>query len=93
MADDKPNVIVQTPNGGIFGTANRTIGALTNTPILLVMVLLNLGFLAVAAYYLRGQQSGTITLLTQVFDRCLPDIHPQGYILPKPPQQDEEHKP
>jgi hypothetical protein len=62
-------------SGGVFGTADKTVGALASTPVLLVMVLLNLGFLAAAAYYLRNQQDSAFKLVGQIFDRCLPEDH------------------
>jgi hypothetical protein len=64
----------QANNGatGVFGTANKTISALTGTPVLLVMVLLNMSFLAVAAYYLRNQQDNAFKLVGNIFDHCLP---------------------
>jgi hypothetical protein len=65
-------------DSGAFGTANKTIAALTGTPILLVMVILNCAFLAVAAYYLRNQQDHAFELVSKMFDRCMPSIgnHP-----------------
>jgi hypothetical protein len=82
---EAPTVVVQ-PSQGVVGVATDTIGALRGSPLLLVMVLLNCVFLAAAAYYLRGQQAGTFQLVDKMFDRCLPDIHPQAYIAaPKPP--------
>jgi hypothetical protein len=64
----------QHAGGGIFGTANRTVTALSGSPVLLVLVLLNLGFLGAAAYYFSREQEGDFMLLKQVFDRCLPDV-------------------
>jgi hypothetical protein len=66
----QPSVVVQG-NGGMFSTANKAIGALTGTPILLVMVLLNCAFIAAAAYYLHGQQDHAFTLVNKLFDHCL----------------------
>lgn len=64
MSDDK-----------ITGVATSTVSALQRTPVLLVVVLLNVAFLGVAAYYLKIQQDSVTKLVTQMFDRCLP-VHP-----------------
>ena len=65
------------PKQGVVSVASDTIGALKGTPILLVMVLLNCAFLAVAAYYLRTQQQTAFQLVDKLFDRCLPGVpHP-----------------
>jgi len=83
--DHTPTVVVQ-PSQGVVGVATDTVGALKGSPILLVMVLLNVAFLGVAAFYLRTQQEGIVRLMDKVFDRCLPDIHPDAYIRPAPPK-------
>lgn len=57
----------------ITGVATNTVTALSSTPVLLVVVLLNVAFLGVAAYYMRGQQENVTKLVAQVMDRCLPD--------------------
>jgi hypothetical protein len=59
----------------ITGTAAHAIDALRSTPILLVMVLLNCGFLGIAAYYLHAQQASAYQLVDRVLDSCLA---PQG---------------
>jgi hypothetical protein len=56
----------------ITGTASHAIDALRSTPILLVMVLLNCGFLGIAAYYLHAQQASAYQLVDRVLDSCLP---------------------
>jgi hypothetical protein len=65
------------PKQGVVSVATGAVDALRGTPILLVMVLLNCAFLAVAAYYLRTQQQTAFTLVNKMFDRCLPGApHP-----------------
>jgi hypothetical protein len=79
-ADDTrppPTVVVQ-PSQGVVGVAADTIGALRGSPTLLVMVVLNAIFLAAAAYYLRGQQENSFRLVDKMFDRCLPNVHPDA---------------
>jgi hypothetical protein len=72
--DQQPkSTVVVSSNGGMFGAANRTISALSGTPVLLVMVLLNVAFIGAAAYYLRSQQDHAFTLVDKIFDRCLPE--------------------
>ena len=65
--------MTDAPIKGAVNVATDTVSALKGTPILLVMVLLNCAFLAVAAYYLRTQQQTAFTLVGRVLDRCLPD--------------------
>jgi len=73
MADEHPNIVVQPQ--GVVGVASEAVGALSNTPLLLVMVVLNVAFLFVAAYYLRTQQENTARLIDKIFDHCLPESH------------------
>jgi hypothetical protein len=77
MTDDRPPTVVVTPSQGVVGVAFGAIDALRSTPILLVVVLLNCGFLGVAAYYLRTQQAAAFQLVGKVLDRCLPE-HPHS---------------
>ena len=93
MADREPNIVVQPP-ASVFGTADKTISALTGTPILLVMVLLNCAFLFAAAYHLRTQQDNVYKLVDRMFDRCLPDVHPEAFIAPtkKPAEEAPRHE-
>jgi hypothetical protein len=72
MSDQRPQVVVNTPAQGATAVAGETISALSGSPILLVMVLLNLGFLGSAAWYFHQQQLGTVQIVTQIMDRCLP---------------------
>ena len=74
--------MAENGNGGVFGTANKAIGALSGAPMLLVMVLLNCAFIGAGAYYLRGQQSNAYLLVNRLLDRCLPDVHPEARVLP-----------
>ena len=80
MSDQRPQVVVNTPAQGATAVAGETISALSGSPILLVMVLLNLGFLGSAAWYFHQQQIGTERVITQIMDRCLP--------APKPPEKE-----
>ena len=57
--------------GSVTAVASDTIHALKSTPILLVMVLLNCGFLGIAAYYLHVQQASAYQLVDRVLDSCL----------------------
>jgi hypothetical protein len=79
--DDKPPTVVVQPTQGIVGVATDAVDALRGSPTLLVMVLLNCGFLAAAAWYLRGQQDNAFKLVDKMFDRCLPGVVHQE---PKP---------
>jgi hypothetical protein len=62
--------------GDLGKAAVNTVDALRSAPVLLVMVLLNCGFLGVAAYYLRIQQQSAFALVGKVLDRCLPGVAP-----------------
>jgi hypothetical protein len=84
LPEERPQVVVNTPSQGVTAVAGETIGALSGSPILLVMVLLNLGFLGSAAWYFHQQQIGTERVITQIMDRCLPAAHGDAYILPEP---------
>ena len=67
-----PTVVNVGKNGnGVFTTANKAIGALSGTPILLVMVLLNVTFIGAAAYYLRSQQMNVTKLVDKILEHCL----------------------
>jgi len=73
---NRPQQVIVQPAQGAFGVATDTIGALRDSPTLLVMVLLNCAFLAALAYYLHGQQEATYKLVDKMFDRCLPNVRP-----------------
>jgi hypothetical protein len=87
MTDDRPPTVVVQPSQGVAGVAEDTVGALRGSPTLLVMVVLNTIFLGAAAYYMRGQQENNFRLVDKMFDRCLPDVHPEARIQP-PPQKE-----
>jgi hypothetical protein len=70
----KPNIIIQ-PSSGVIGVATETIGALKGSPILIVMVALNVAFLGAGIYYLGRQQDNVARLVDKLFDRCLPTLH------------------
>jgi hypothetical protein len=72
----KPNIIIQ-PSSGVIGVATETIGALKGSPILVVMVALNIAFIGAGTYYLGRQQDNLGRLMDKVFDRCLPAV--DGY--------------
>ena len=78
MSDDTPPTVVVQPAQGVVGVAAGTVDALRGSPMLLVMVVLNMAFLAAAAYYLRNQQDNAFKLVGAMFDRCLPDVHPEA---------------
>jgi hypothetical protein len=67
---------------GVTGVATHTIDALKNSPILLVMIILNAAFLGAGSYYLSKQQDDTSQVMIKVFDRCLPDVHQNAYTIP-----------
>jgi hypothetical protein len=79
MDGDKPNVVFQ-PSQGVVGVATDAIDALRTSPTLLVMVLLNCVFLAVAGWYLRGQQTNAFALVDKMLEHCLaakpPELKP-----------------
>jgi hypothetical protein len=81
MADEHP-VVIQNQPSGVFETANRVVGAFAGAPMLLLMVILNLGFIGAAAYYLRNQQDQLTKMVSVIMDRCLPDVHGDAYIVP-----------
>ncbi len=88
MTDDKHQpVFVQS--AGVTGVASSAIDALKTTPMLLVMVLLNLGFIGAAAYYLRTQQETAFQLVGKVLDRCMPEkqsnVKPPTGVYPASP--------
>jgi hypothetical protein len=80
----RPNIIIQ-PSTGVVGVATETIGALKGSPILIVMVALNIAFIGAATYYLGRQQDNLGKLMDKVFDRCLPS-HMDDYV-PRPPHR------
>jgi hypothetical protein len=61
------------PRTTVTTVASDTVAALKTSPLLLVVVLLNCAFLAVAAYYLRTQQETAFKLVDKLFERCLPE--------------------
>jgi len=85
MTDDKPPTVVFTPAQGVVGVATGAVDALRGTPMLLVIVLLNCGFLISAALYLRNQQDHAFGLVKTMFDRCLPEVRPQPHSDVYPP--------
>jgi hypothetical protein len=82
MADPTPPIIVTNP--GMVAVAADTISALKTTPVLLVMVLLNMAFIAAGAWYLRNQQDHAFGLVKTMFDRCLPAQPHSGIYTPSP---------
>jgi hypothetical protein len=72
MPDDNPTVVVQQTPQGAVAVAGETVSALKGSPILLVLVLLNIAFLGSAAYYLKNQQDNAFKLVDEIFNRCLP---------------------
>jgi hypothetical protein len=66
----EPPVVVTNP--GVVTVASDTIRALQTSPVLLVMVLLNMAFIAAGAWYLRNQQDHAFALVGSLFERCLP---------------------
>lgn len=64
------------PPTSVTGVAGSAVDALRSSPTLLVMVLLNMAFLGAAAYYLRQQQDNAFRLVSEMFDRCLPEKPP-----------------
>jgi uncharacterized protein HemX len=69
-------------SNGITGVATETIGALKSSPILIVMVVLNVAFLGAASFYLSKQQDDTSQVTIQILQRCLPDVHPEAFVAP-----------
>jgi hypothetical protein len=59
---------------GVITVAADTVAALKASPMLLVVVMLNLGFLAASTYYLNKQQDHLAVVMDRVFDRCLPGV-------------------
>jgi hypothetical protein len=92
MSDDHPTVVVQPP-AGVVGVATETIGALRGSPILIVMVVLNCVFIGAAAFYFKTQQENVYRLIDKMFDRCLPDVHPEAYVGKPPHPPVEETRP
>jgi ABC-type sulfate transport system permease component len=61
---------------GVVKVADDTVGALKTSPVLLVLVLLNLCFVGGAAWYLSTQQQHVASLVEKMLDRCLPPHQP-----------------
>jgi hypothetical protein len=62
---------------GVSGVAIDTINALKTSPVLLLIVLLNIAFAGGAAYYLTNIENKRSEYLTMLLDRCLPSQHPE----------------
>lgn len=66
----EPPIVVHQ-NGGVVATGGKVagdlIGGLSSTPVLLLIVVLNIAAMAVAGWYLTSQE----TLRAQSFDRLL----------------------
>jgi hypothetical protein len=65
-----PPLVVTNP--GVVSVASDTVSALKTSPLLLVMVLLNVAFIVAGAWYLRNQQDHAFALVGSLFERCLP---------------------
>ena len=82
MSDDRrPQVFIQ-PSPGVVGVAHETITSLRGSPILIVMVVLNVAFLAAGSFYLSKQQDDSSQVTVQILQRCLPDVHPEAFVAP-----------
>lgn len=55
--------------------ATGVVQALTGTPALLVMVLLNIAMIGSAAWYLDRRESDVSKLIFVLADRCFPSTH------------------
>jgi len=68
-----PEVIMtDPPREGISGVALGMIDALKTSPVVLLIVLLNMAFAGGAAYYLTHIENMRSEYLKLLLDRCLP---------------------
>lgn len=63
------------PNG-VTGLAGDAIDALKTSPVLLLIVLLNMAFAGAAAYYLTGIENKRSEATKLILDRCIPYASP-----------------
>jgi hypothetical protein len=68
MTDSPPS---RRPNG-ITGLGGEVIDALKTSPVLLLIVLLNMAFAGSAAYYLSNIENKRSEATKLILDRCIP---------------------
>jgi hypothetical protein len=85
-----PQPVIVQRGGGITAIAGDAIDALKTSPVLLLIVLLNMAFAGAASYYLERQEERRgegISALISLLDKCTMHTVPieaLPYILKKP---------
>ena len=61
------------PNGSVVGAVSRLSQSLITTlpPAFLMLVLMNVGFLALVMWFLNGQMEARTVMVSKVLDRCM----------------------
>jgi hypothetical protein len=67
--------MADAPREGISGVALSMVDALKTSPVLLLIVILNMAFAGGAAYYLTHIENMRSEYLKLLLDRCLPAKH------------------
>jgi hypothetical protein len=57
---------------GVTGVASDVVSALRTSPVLLLIVILNMAFAGSAAYYLTGIENKRSEVIKLMLDRCVP---------------------
>lgn len=76
MTDGPPQVIVSPRNGGVVSVASGVVDALKTSPVILLIVLLNMAFAGGAAYYLATIENKRSEAIKLILDRCIPYAYP-----------------
>jgi len=65
-------LMTDAPRQGVTGVATGIVDALKTSPVLLLIILLNMAFAGGAAYYLTYIENLRSEYLKLLLDRCLP---------------------
>lgn len=68
MSDQRP--------GTMTGVAIGVVDALRTSPVILLIVLLNMAFVLGGAYYLTGIENKRNEAMRLILDRCIPHAQP-----------------
>ena len=79
-------VIVSSRSPGLVGVAGDLVGALTGSPVILALLVVNCVFAGSAAYYLASQEQYRHSERLEIFrllERCLPARPNPGTLSPR----------
>lgn len=67
-----PAVVTSSRRGGVVEVVGDLVGALTGTPVVLALLIVNCVFAGSAAWFLMAQEQFRHAERMQLIDRCLP---------------------